>query len=117
MLQPSGGAIKSRLISAATTNATSVKAAAGNLISAHVSNAHASNAAFLKFYNKASAPTVGTDTPVFTLRVRAAAEREVLFPIGANFDTGIALAITGAVADTDTTAIGANDVVVNLTYL
>jgi hypothetical protein len=48
--------------SAATTNATSSKTTAGNLYEITVSNPSAATV-YLKLYNKATAPTVGTDIP------------------------------------------------------
>lgn len=55
----------SALTSAATTNATSVKTTAGTIYNIVVSNTGVT-AVYLKIYNKASAPTVGTDIPVYT---------------------------------------------------
>jgi len=109
----------SRLLSsAATTNGTSVKAAAGNVMRIRGLNTVASKR-YLKFYNKASAPTVGTDTPVLTFVILASAEF-VIDLGGANghyFSTGIAYAITGAAADADTTAISSGDIeCMNITY-
>lgn len=97
--------------SAATTNATSVKASAGNLLGMFLSNNSAATK-YVKFYNKASAPTVGTDTPVFVLAIPAAGSIDVdgnawAYP---RFSTGIAYAITGAATDADTTAVAVNDV-------
>jgi hypothetical protein len=98
-----------RVKAAATTNATSVKTTAGNLYGGILSNTTASNL-FVKFYNKASAPTVGTDTPYFTTMVPAngVIELNLVADIGVRFATGIAYAITGAVADSDTTAVTAD---------
>ena len=108
-----------KLISAGSTNATSVKASAGvvGLILAINSNAAVR---YLKLYNKASAPTVGTDVPVLTIPIPASTTGAgVSVPIGAPgllFTTGIAFALTTGVLDGDTGAVGANDVVVNLGY-
>lgn len=103
--------------SAATTNATSVKTSSGNVYSIAVSNVNAS-ARFLKLYNKASAPTVGTDVPVLVIPIPASGVVNLNFgSYGLRFTTGIAFAITGAAADTDTTAIGASDVKVCIAYL
>lgn len=110
-------ATTNNLNSAATTNATSVKASAGNLYAIAASNASASPR-FLKLYNKASAPTVGTDVPVLVIPI--AANSIVMFEFGRldqRFSTGIALAITGAIGDADTTAIGASEVKVCTTYV
>src|SRR6185437_14304635 len=105
-------------VSAATTNATSVKASAGSLGVVVCSNV--STVAYLKLYNKASAPTVGTDTPVFVVPIpgnAAGAGASVAIPAGLSFSTGIAFAITGLPADTDTTAVALNQCVVSLGYL
>ncbi len=102
---------------AATTNATSAKASAGDLFHVEAMNTTAS-VKFLKIYNKASAPTVGTDTPVLTIALppsNAAFSRS--FPTPLYFSTGIAFALTGAAADADATALAAADVVgINLVY-
>ncbi|MBI2718149.1 MAG: hypothetical protein HYX36_05220 [Rhizobiales bacterium] len=111
-----GAMTKARVMSAASTNATSVKASAGRLYEIHLCNTSAA-LKFVKFYNKASAPTVGTDTPVATYPLAANGGRLDIVSInGISFATGIAYAITGAVADTDTTAVAANDIVGELLY-
>lgn len=98
------------LSSAATTNATSLKASAGRLFKIRGLN-NAASIRYLKLYNKASAPTVGTDVPVITIPLRASADFDIdLGVYGHFFSTGIAYAITGAVADADTTAIVAADI-------
>ena len=106
-----------KLISAATTNATSVKASAGVIGSISIFNASASNR-FLKFYNKASAPVVGTDIPVLVIGISAG--NAVNFPVaamGMRFSTGIALATTTGIADADTTAVALNDLAISINYL
>lgn len=111
-----GASTKARIMAAASTNATSVKATAGRLYEIHLCNTSAA-LKFVKFYNKASAPTVGTDTPVATYPLAANGGRIDIVSInGISFATGLAYAITGAVADTDTTAVAANDVVGELLY-
>lgn len=100
----------SRLLSsAATTNGTSVKASAGNIFKI-VGNNTAITKRYLKLYNKASAPTVGTDTPFQTFALLASSAFDISFTTGMYFSTGIAYAITGAAADADTTAIVAGDI-------
>jgi hypothetical protein len=105
----SGGLTASRIQSAASTNATSVKASAGQVYLVAAGN-NGGSAAWLKLYNKASSPTVGTDTPVWSCYLPAGTAREVPITVGLAFGTGIAYAITGAAADTDTTAVAANQV-------
>lgn len=100
----------SRIVSAAaSTNATSAKASAGDLYSIHGYNAAAAPR-FLKVYNKASAPTVGTDTPVMTFAL-AAGQAFDIDCYGHYFSTGIAYALTVNAADADTTALTAGDIV------
>jgi hypothetical protein len=110
-----GGATSYKLISAATTNATSVKASAGKLIGYYLSNANAA-VRFVKFYNKASAPTVGTDTPVLSLMIPAGGAANLDSACGIDFGTGIAFATTTGAADSDTGAVAANEIIVNLWY-
>lgn len=110
-----GGATPGRLISAASNNATSVKGSAGTVYYIHATNNHATNWAYLKLYNKASAPTVGSDTPVQVFGIPPATGFNVpLGPNGAKFTTGIALAIVQGIADSDNTSTAANQV--NLAY-
>ena len=110
------GGSKHHLKSAATTNATSVKASAGRVNMLNVSNLTAA-AKFLKLYNLAVAPTVGTSTPFMVVPIQANTTLPVVHnDIGIYFSTGIAYAITGAIADSDTTAVGANEVIVNMIY-
>lgn len=113
--QTSGGLLISRTISAATTNATSAKASAGQVFGWYLSNANASTR-FFKLYNKASAPTVGTDTPVMTIPIPGGSGANVEFANGIAFATGIAYALTTGVADADTAAVAANEIVINLLY-
>jgi hypothetical protein len=114
-----GGASSYHLVAANTTNATSVKASAGTLKGIQAFNS-GSVVAYLKLYNKASAPTVGTDTVVKTIAIPASSTGAgVVVPLppeGLAFGTGIAFAITGLVADTDTTAVAASSINIELDY-
>jgi hypothetical protein len=113
-----GPASGAKLISAATTNATSVKAGGGQIYGWSISNVNAA-ARFVKLYDKASAPTVGTDVPVMTILVPGATtggQAVYSAPAGIAFPTGIALAITTGVGNADTGAVAANEIVVNLFF-
>jgi hypothetical protein len=93
-----------------------VKASAGQVYGYYFSNVAAS-ARFLKFYNATAASvTVGSTTPLLTLPLPAAAAANVEFPHGIAFSTAITVAATTGVADADTGAPSANDVVINLFY-
>lgn len=104
------------LSSAATTNATLVSSGA-TLYGLVATNTGAA-VAFVKVYDKATAPTVGTDVPVLTLSVPA--NGVVALPLdtrgwkGAN---GIALAITNLGPDADTTAVAAAQVKIIASFL
>lgn len=110
-----GGWSVSRLLSGASTNATSAKASAGIVGGWFLYNANAA-VRYLKIYNKASAPTVGSDTPVLTIPIPPGAGANVEWANGINFATGIAYATTTGVADNDTGGVAANEVIVNLLY-
>lgn len=115
----SNGLSDHKLIAAATTNATSVKATAGRICNGWVFNTSATTK-FMKFYNKTSAPTVGTDVPVWTLPIPAGQGlplAEILGIFCKSFSSGIAYALTGGAADNDTTALAAGDVIVNFGYV
>ena len=112
-----GGATAAKRVSAATTNATSLKASAGTLYGGRAFNS-GDGAAFLKFYAKASAPTVGTDVPVLVIGIPAGQSVDfgIGNSVGINFATGIAYAITGGMADNDTTAVALNQVCLAMSY-
>jgi hypothetical protein len=105
------------LSSAASTNLTSVKASAGSLYTVAASNNGAA-AAFLKLYNKASAPVVASDVPVLIVPIGASSVVSLnLGGLGHRFATGIALAITNLIADTDATPVVAGQVKAILDYV
>lgn len=108
----SGGlALIARLLSsAASTNAASIKSSAGRLYKIRGYNANAA-VRYLKLYNKSIAPTVGTDVPAITIALAPAREFDLdLIPIGEYFSSGIAYALTTGVADADTGALTAGDI-------
>jgi hypothetical protein len=95
-----------------------VKATAGRVAWIWFSNLHATDARYLKFYNLTAAnTTVGTSTPVHTFRLRGATDGTIAIPEGGLiFDTAISMAATTALADADTGAPGAGEVLINLGY-
>lgn len=101
--------------SAASTNGQLVLTGTSGLQALFATNIGATPA-FIKLYNKATAPTVGTDVPAMIVTVPAAVsgvpgEAEIAPGfIGYRFPLGLGLAITGAVADTDTTVVAAGQV-------
>lgn len=109
-----GAASKFHLVSAATTNATNVKASAGRLLGWRVTN---TNAAFryVKLHNSAGTPTAGTGV-VETIAVAPNSTAQGELPAGSGFATGIAITTVTGAADSDTTAVGANDLIIDLYF-
>jgi len=105
--------------SAASTNGQLVLTGSSGLQAFFASNTGAT-AAYVKLYNKATAPTVGTDVPAMIVTVPAAVagvpgEKQIIPGFsGYRFALGLGLAITGAAADADTTAVAAGQVKVIL---
>lgn len=97
-----------------------VKSSAGTVYGWYMSNS-ASSIRYVKFYNATAANvTVGSTTPVLTFLLPANSTSGVganaLNSIGIAFSTAITVAATTGVADADTGAPGANEVIVNLFY-
>lgn len=112
-----GIASTSRVMSAAaSTNATSAKTSAGRLYSIQGYNA-AATVRYLKLYNKSSAPTVGTDTPVKTLALPPGCAFAFDWSNGYSFSAGIAYALTTGSADSDTGSLTSGDILgLNVDY-
>jgi len=102
-----GGTVH-RIKSAANVNATLVSNTGRNVYQIFLQNNGASTR-FVRFYNKSSAP-VTSDTPLFTVVLPAGAERVIQPSAPIRFGSGLAYNITGAVADNDATAVGADEV-------
>ena len=114
----SGGLTFTKTISLASTNSTNVKGSAGQVCFIYASNINAA-VRYLKLYNKATAPTVGTDVPVATLAIPGTTTGGILnitVPLGLVFSTGIGFSLNTGVADADTGAVAANELVVHIGY-
>lgn len=95
-----------RVASSATSgNPDFLKASAGDLT--QFWGVCGITAAFLQIYNKASAPTIGTDTPILTYPIPANGIFTQTLPGGAYFSTGIAFAFTTDAAGTTGSAAAA----------
>lgn len=110
----SGGASYYHLVSAATTNATVVKASAGTLYGWQVINTNA-NPRYLKFHDASSTPTAGAAV-VFPLGLPGGGGAAVSSLCGVAFATGIAFTTVTGSADSDTAAVGVGDLVIALWY-
>lgn len=111
--------------SLATTNALLINSGLGtkgagvSLRAVSSFNAGAA-AAYLKLYNLARPPVVGTDIPVMVIAMPANSNPPnggYNDNDGMEFNQGLAIAITALPADTDTTAVAAGQVKVNIAYL
>ena len=105
-----------KVISTASTNATSIAARPALLVGYFLGNDN-SAARYVKLYDKASAPTVGTDVPKLTLRIPGASSANLEFRDPLPFTVGLALAMTTGVADSDAGAVAANEVSANLWFI
>jgi hypothetical protein len=98
-----------------------VKGTAGQIYWVHAINLSAV-VLYLKFYNATAANvTVGTTVPDFTFPIPSNGGTDgagfvLPMPIGTEFDTAITIAATTGVADGDSGAPGANEVIVNMGY-
>lgn len=99
-----------------------VKGSGGVLYGGIVLNMSAS-VRYMKFYDApAAAVTVGTTTPLMTIPIPTNGDTNgsgwtPTLPIcGVGFDNGITVAVTTGLADNDTGAPGANEIVVVLWY-
>jgi hypothetical protein len=106
---PSSSTLPFTVNSAATTNAASIKASGANLYGISAMNTSASTK-YVRFFNKASSPTVGTDVPIMVVAIPATSSKEIEYVPAVRFGTGLAVAITGGAAATDSTAVAAGDV-------
>jgi len=94
-----------------------VKTSAGQVYCWAIYNNHASATRYVKWYNATAANvTVGTTTPVATWAIPFGSAAIGCTEQGIEFTTAITVAATTGVADNDTGAPSANDVVVNVYY-
>lgn len=109
-------ATRTRFLTAASTNAANTKAAAGKLFG-YVCENRTAGAKFLKFYDKATAPTVGTDVPAISVTLPANSTVFFSLEVGIAFVNGIGHGLTGAVGDADVTVTAVNDVAVSYFWI
>lgn len=110
-----GGASDFHLVSAGSTNANVVKNSSGQLYGWSVFN-NAAYPIFVKFYNQTTSPTPGTGV-VQTVAVQAGVSVELWLAGGRFYSTGIGLTVTKGIADSDATAVLANDCVLDIFYI
>jgi hypothetical protein len=102
-LVASGTPSYQKFISGTGLNATAVKGSPAKLTILNIVNG-AATLRYFKIYNKASAPTVGTDIPLITITLPTGSSSFTLPAfIGIDFSVGLSFACTLGVADADTT--------------
>lgn len=108
-----------KLISAASTNATSVTKHPTRLTALVCGNVNAA-VCYLKIYDQTAAPTVGTHVPVWTVPIPGnTAGAGVALPLpqgGLALAKGFAFAITTENTDAGTTGVAANEVTINYAW-
>lgn len=105
-----------RLVSAATTNPNVIQPTKANLLTVVITNT-AAQARTVKFYNKATAPAVGTDIPVLTITTQAGQSWTHNLEAGLHCPLGLGIGITATASDADTTVVAAGDVIVTALYI
>jgi hypothetical protein len=114
-VQPGIPATPYIISSSAGTNAALVLTGTSGLTAIYATNSGAAPA-YVKLYNKAIAPVVGTDIAAMILPIPAAVggvpgvSPPLPCGFGFRFPLGLGVAITGGAADTDTTAVAAGQV-------
>lgn len=98
----SAPSISHKVISAVGVNATLLQVGASN-IDMLLMVSGAATPRFVKFYDQATIPVVGTDIPKYTFPLAVGASPLQLPPKGLNFTTGLAYAILLSVEDAGTT--------------
>jgi len=108
------GNTTTKVLSTASTNSNLIVAGVHNLndISAYNTNAAT---AYLKFYDKATAPTCNSDTVKLTYPLVQNIAFNKTSLVGISFSLGIGICITGGIADNDNTN-ATTGIVVNLGY-
>jgi len=107
--------------STASTNSTLIRGSAGTVFNIIVHNTHSGggsgSAIALRFYDKATAPVVGTDVPMIIIHVQSNDSKEINFTSGITFKNGIAYSITDGTALLDATPVSADGVQVYIGYI
>lgn len=111
---PASGFKTFHLVSAASTNATSLKALPGSVFGWQVTNTN-SSARKIAFHNTAGTPTAGASV-FFSVLVPGSGSSTFVCNEGIAFGTGIAITAVTEAADNGTTGVGAGDLVINIFY-
>jgi hypothetical protein len=114
-----GGWTPQHFIAANSNNATNLKNSAGTVHAIQVFGI-GSAPAYLKFYNKASSPTCGSDAVIKSIMIPAAPTAAngngAVMILDTAFSTGISYCVVLNIADTDNTSVAAATYSVNIDW-
>jgi hypothetical protein len=112
--ETAGGLSIFHLVSAATTNATNIKASAGQVYGWYIYNSNAA-ARKVAFHNTAGTPTAGASVS-FAIVIPPTSAANVEFTNGIAYGTGIAITTVTDLTDAGATAVAASDLIINIFY-
>lgn len=116
-----GAASLFKLIAANSNNSTLISTGTHTVYGAQLAGL-GSAPAYLKIYDKATAPTCGTDTPVKVLMIPAAATAangagsNVSLPYGVTISLGLGICVVTGIADNDNTSVASATFIINIDY-
>lgn len=110
------GTSVTKVLSAASTNATLIKSTAGRIYGYQLANTTAAWK-FVKFYNAGGAPVPGTTVPLYQVALPPNTTVDANWTVPIAHTSGIGIAITNLAADLDATAVAAGDVVGSILWL
>lgn len=112
--QTTGGLTTFHLEAAASTNATNLKASAGQVYGWYVFNNNTLPRK-VAFHNTSGTPTAGSSI-FFTLVIPGSSAANVFGETGIAFSSGIGITTVTGVADSDSTAVAADDLNINIWF-
>ncbi len=113
--QPGSSLLQYRVVSLNSDNAALILTGIRNVYGWELANTNAA-VRYVKLYNKATAPTVGTDVPTLTLGVPGAGVRSAEKILPVSFPLGLGIGIVTGAADNSTAAVAAGEVIAHIFY-
>lgn len=115
-----GGWTANHLVAANSNNSTNLKASAG-IVHAVQGYGIGSAPAYIKLYDKATAPTCGTDTPIKVIMIPAAptaanGSGALPIPLDIQFSNGIGFCVVTGIANNDNTSVAAATFLVEIDW-
>lgn len=111
-----GGTSSYHVVSAGSTNAVRIKGSIGQVYGWNIFN-NAAYPIYVKLYDSTASPPVPGSTTIYkVIAVPAGGGSNIQSAVGMQMINGIGIAIVKGIADSDNTAVLANDCVVGLDY-